>query len=100
MVKLALPLRVSTSAFWLLPVAVRSLVEGQQALDRRRLVLAFALDEVLHRHAVDLGVHPQLRHGGRTSTVPLASKLPLYRPPRRVSRVSRPPWPLALSRAF
>ncbi|MNN47429.1 hypothetical protein D3C81_1618470 [compost metagenome] len=100
MAKFALPFRVSTSAFWLLPVAVRSLVRVSRPLTGGVCSLPSVLMKCSTGTRWILVFTPSCGTAGRTSTVPLASKVPLYSSPRRVCRVSRPPWPTALSWAL
>ncbi len=97
MVKLALPLSVSTSAFWLLPVAVRSLFRVSRPLTGGACSGDSRLMKCSTGTRFILVLTPICGTAGRTSTVPLASKVPLYKAPRRFCRVTRPPWPLAVS---
>ncbi|MNG02580.1 hypothetical protein D3C84_856120 [compost metagenome] len=98
MTKLALPLRVSISAFWLLPLPVRLLSSVTRPLTGGFLPWLsriFSTGTLLMRVCMfSAGVC------WRTSRVPLDSKVPSYRSPRRFSSVSRPSLPLALSAAF
>ncbi|MNJ59102.1 hypothetical protein D3C77_547690 [compost metagenome] len=75
MTKLALPLRVSTSAFWLLPVAVRSLVRVSRPLTGG--VSVWLLMKCSTGTRLILVFRPICGTAGRTSRVPLVLKSPL-----------------------
>ncbi|MCY1380628.1 hypothetical protein D9M69_684690 [compost metagenome] len=98
MMKLALPLRVSINAFWLLPLPVRLLLSVTRPLTGGFLPwlsrIFSAGTRLIFVCRFSAGT------GWRTSSVPVVSKLPSYRSPRRLASVSRPPWPVALSAAL
>src|SRR3990167_4594076 len=92
--KLALPLRPSSQACWLLPLVLRSALKSSRPLSGEGWSGFFRKGST----AMRVRLFCTLSRGvaGRTSRLALASKLPLPRLPRSSSTVSKPARLLAL----